>query len=320
MTARTHVLVPLDGSELAKDALTLARSLVGSSGQVTLLQVARHSAPLRDAAGVEIVPEEIVGEWILKEARENLSDVARTFSDTVAPGVDVVTHVVSGDPAGAILLAAEEYRADFIVMTSHARGAVGRAAFGSVTDRVARTATIPVIITRPELGDRTKAYPGVRRIIVPRDRSNRSNEALPVAKAMAQNLDSSIHLVHVIDTFSSYMAVTGAPISQPLLDEWYADSRHDLETAAADLIAAGIETTWAVYQGSTVANLCEIAEQSDLIVMTSHGRSGFTRWLIGSIAEKLVRTAPVPVCLVPARHEAPAEAFAPFTNLQALEI
>lgn len=305
--AATQILVPLDGSDLAKQALSYARALAGASGRITLLQVVRSPAPLRDATGVEIVPEDIVGEWILTEARQFLDEVATDFRGTLLAGIEVETIVAAGDPAGTILKVAADQHADLIVMTSHARGAVGRATYGSVADRVARTSTIPVVITRPMDDGDANEQPAITRIILPLDGSALSREAIPMARAMALHLGASIHLVHVIDTFSSYMAINGVPVSQPLLDEWYADSKHELEKIEGELKAAGARVDAAIYQGSTFANITEIAKPGDLIVMTSHGRSGVSRWLLGSIAEKLVRLAPVPVCLVPARHPIPAE-------------
>lgn len=308
MTASTQILVPLDGSNLAMQALPYARALAGAAGRITLLQVVRSSAPLRDATGAEIVPEDIVGEWILKEARQYLDETAAEFRQTLLAGVEVDTAVTTGDPASAILKAAEDRHADFIVITSHARGAIGRAAFGSVADRIARTSTIPVVITRPGDDSEGKEQPAISRIILPLDLSDLSREAVPVAQAMALHLGASVHVIHVIDNFSSYMAINGVPVSQALIDEWYADAKRELGKTEGDLKAAGVQATAAIYQGSALANISEIAKPGDLIVMTSHGRSGFTRWLIGSTAEKLVRLAPVPVCLVPARRPIPVTA------------
>lgn len=307
MASTTSILVPLDGSILAATALPYARSLVGESGNITLLRVVETPSPGPSVLEPELVPENIASEWMLKDAEQYLETVAGELRQTLPADVTVETRVDDGDPAGAILRAATHHHTDFIVMTSHARGAFGRAAYGSVADRVARTAAIPVVITRPADDNAAEQGPTIRRIILPLDRSPVSREAVPVAKALALHLGCSIHLVHVIDNFSSYMADPGVPVPQPLLDQWYAEAHHELEAAETDLRTDGIIATSAVYQGSTVTNICEIATPGDLIVMTSHGRSGISRWLIGSVAEKLVRTAPVPVCLVPAHHRVPVE-------------
>lgn len=305
MASAISILVPLDGSGLAAQALAYAQSLAGNSGRITLLQVVQRLPPELSVLDPELVPEHHTNVWMLKGAEQYLETAAAELRQTLPGDVDVVTRVSEGDPASAILRAASEQRTDLIVMTSHARGALGRAAYGSVADRVARSAAVPVVITRPAddiSGERSLT---IRRILLPLDHSAVSREAVPVASMLARRLGCSIHLIHVIDNFSSYMADTGVPIPQPLLDQWYPDAHHELEAVQSELRAEGIDATSAIYQGPTVANICEISAPGDLIVMTSHGRSGIFRWLIGSVAEKLVRTAPVPVCLVPARHRVP---------------
>jgi nucleotide-binding universal stress UspA family protein len=310
MIPNTTILVPLDGSALAKHALRYARALVGVSGSITLLQVLRTPEPIRDAAGIEIVPAEIAREWTAKAAHEYLEKTADHLRSSFSSPITVDTVISTGDIAEEILNTATKTHATSIVMSSHARGAVGRAAFGSVADRVARTATIPVVIVNPDQNVTGQDIPSLRRLIVPLDGSERSRGALGVAQSLAQHLSASLYLVHVIDTFSSYMAVSGMPVSPSLVEEWYAEARRELDDAVRSVSNQGVTVTSDIFQGNTVQNLCDIARPGDLIVMTSHGRSGFTRWLLGSVAEKLVRVAPVPVCLVPARGPVQSETAA----------
>jgi nucleotide-binding universal stress UspA family protein len=86
-----------------------------------------------------------------------------------------------------------------------------------------------------------------------------------------------------------------------MLDEWRETTHAMLEPTATELKQAGIEASIEVLEGSPAELLMSVAEPGDLYVMTSHGRRGATRWVLGSVAEKLVRSAPAPVCLVPAR-------------------
>lgn len=301
MIPNTNILVPLDGSNLAESAIRYARALVGDSGTITLLQVLPAPESIRDAAGIEIVPAEIASEWGTKEAHDYLTKTAGRLRSSFLGPVTVDTVIATGDAAEEILNAATTTRATSIVMSSHARGAVGRAAFGSVADRVTRTAAIPVVISRPDEGSDDEGIPSIRRLIVPLDGSERSRGALGVARSLAQQLGATLYLIHVIDTFSSYMAVSGMPVSQAVVDEWHSEARKELDDAVKAVATQGLAVTSDIFQGNTVQNLCDIAQPGDLIVMTSHGRGGVKRWLLGSVAEKLVRTAPVPVCLVPAR-------------------
>jgi len=214
---------------------------------------------------------------------------------------------VVGDPASEILEAAQREQIGTIVMTSHARGALGRAAFGSVADRVARTADIPVVIIRPTDDIVAVGKPAqLQRVILPLDGSALADSAIPYVKDVAARLGKPVSLVHVIDTVSPYVASAALPVPQSALDDSWNAARDMLEPTAKIFDEAGVSSKIEVLQGAPFAAISNFATPSDLIVMTSHGRTGFTRWLLGSVAEKLVRSAPAPVCIVPAREPAPA--------------
>jgi nucleotide-binding universal stress UspA family protein len=221
-------------------------------------------------------------------------------------------EAVRGDPAETVVRCAQSLGADLIVMTTHGRDAVGRAVFGSVADRVARAAAVPVLLVRPTGASGTNgaaAPPAFERIVVPLDGSDRADAALPVAADLARTLRLPIRLVRVIDPAMTVAQLSGvgfpgAPISAELcrqvLDDVRDEARRSLTAAAARLAGAGVQTTWAVIDGSPYFAIADATEPGDLIVLTSHGRSGVLRWALGSVAEKLVRTAPAPVVLVPA--------------------
>jgi len=303
-----NMLVPLDGSDLPKSAIPLAQTLAGADGSILLMQVVSPSDPIRDNLGVALVSEEMAGRWHVEEIQKELDEFADSLRSRMHSDVTVKTAVTVGDPATEILDAAQREQIATIVMTSHARGALGRVAFGSVADRVARTAEIPVVIVRPsdEIGALGKAA-RLRRIILPLDGSALANSAIPYVKNVAQRLGIPVTLVHVIDTVSPYVAAAALPVPQSALDVWWNEARDMLEPAAKMFDEAGVNSKIEILQGAPFAAISNFATPSDLIVMTSHGRTGFTRWLLGSVAEKLVRSAPAPVCIVPSREPAPAE-------------
>jgi nucleotide-binding universal stress UspA family protein len=302
------VLVPVDGSDLAKSAISLAQSLAGANGTMLLLQVVPPSDPIHDNLGVALVSEEMAGQWDVEEVQKKLDEFAETLRLSIRSEVTVKTAVIVGDPATEILNAAQREKSGTIVMTSHARGALGRVAFGSGADRVARTAEVPVVIVRPtdDLGAVGKPAK-LRRIILPLDGSALAESAIPYVKEVAARLGIPVSLVHVIDTVSPYVASAAMPVPQSALDDWWNEARDMLEPTAKVFDEAGISSKIEVLQGSPFAAISNFATPADLIMMTSHGRTGFTRWLLGSVAEKLVRSAPAPVCIVPAREPAPAE-------------
>ena len=309
MDTSKKILIPLDGSDLAKSAVPLAQALAGADGSMLLLQVVSPSDPIRDNLGVALVSEEMAGQWHVEEVQKELDEFAESLRSRMHSSVTVKTTIIVGDPATEILDAAQREQIGMIVMTSHARGALGRVAFGSVADRVARTAEIPVVIVRPSDEIETLGKPAqLRRIILPLDGSALADSAIPFVKDVAARLGLPVSLVHVIDTVSPYVASAAMPVPQSALDDWWNESRDMLEPAAKVFDDAGVTSKIQVLQGAPFAAISNFATPSDLIVMTSHGRTGFTRWLLGSVAEKLVRSAPAPVCIVPARKPAPAEA------------
>ncbi|MCC6792852.1 MAG: universal stress protein [Thermomicrobiales bacterium] len=307
-----HALVPIDGSSLAEQAIPYAQSLVGSNGHITLLRVLGQPESVYDPLGATL----LTGAELLVQAREQaerelLAAQARWGTEGYAP-ITMVTLV--GDPVEEILNAARDRSADVIVMASKGRGAFGRLTLGSVTDRVTRTSTLPVLVIRSNDALVDLSRPLLRRMVVPLDGSDRAMAALPVAATLAKQLHASVHLVTVADfvTNAPPAVAYGAAYSQNVYDDYMAgvvkDATTSLESMANPVTELGVDTTVEVVDGTAAEALIDLARHGDIIVMTSHGRGGFRRWLLGSVAEKLIRYSPAPVMLVPARHAVHAEA------------
>lgn len=305
------ILVPLDGSELAKQSLPFAQAVIGASGKLVLLRVLPIPEPMLDPAGREIVAVEVMARWDRELAEQDLKEAEERLRTRLPAGVSIERRIEIGDPTDETRNAAITSDADLIVITSHARGAIGRAAFGSVADHLSRTSTIPVLIIRPSDASVENEPPMIRRLLVPLDGSPRSQAALAVAKRLARQLAAPIHLLRVIDF--SPMLYSNEPIALPqeYFDDWRRIARLSLENAAEPLQEAGIAVTTEIREGSPYVSIESACEEGDLIVLSSHGRSGIERWLLGSVAEKLVRAAPVPVCLVPAIAESEEAGKAP---------
>jgi nucleotide-binding universal stress UspA family protein len=215
----------------------------------------------------------------------------------------VRVEVVGGDPTKQILRVAAEQGVALIAMTTHGRGALGRWVFGSVADRVARSSAVPVLLVRPS--EREPQQVAIRRLVVPLDGSALAEEALPTAQALATRSGVPIHLITVIDVMR-IIPVEVAPVVA-FNAAVYEDTLSQLDAGAAALLAdvserlerEGVHTRSEVAHGSPFSTIADAVQDGDLIVMTSHGRGGVQRWLLGSVAEKLVREAPVPVVLVP---------------------
>jgi nucleotide-binding universal stress UspA family protein len=299
----TTALIPLDGSPEATQAVPYAQAIVPTGGQMVLLNVIHESdLMLLDLLGVVQAGPEEVG--YLDAARARLGQVVAESEDA---RLDWQTEVARGEPVTEILRAITRFGADVVVMTTHGRGAAGRAIFGSVADRIARTAPIPVLLIRPESPEALARRPAIRRLVVPLDGSPLAEEALPIVTELAQRRQIPVHLVRVVNTAALLAPLMGFGVPG-LSQDVYAEvvesagreARGYLGEVGCRLTSGGVATTWAVLEGTPFASIAEATNADDLVVMTSHGHGGVGRWLLGSVAEKLVREAPCPVLLVPA--------------------
>jgi nucleotide-binding universal stress UspA family protein len=286
------VLAPIDGSDLALRAVPWAAALAGAGGTVVLLRVVPgEPTKANDAATAE--------------ANAELDAAAAAMADT---GATVERLVMSGEPDAEIVAAAERRGADLIAMASHGRGALGRAIFGSVADRVSRSATVPVLILRTQT-EEAGHTPAIRRIVVPLDGSPLAERALPAATALARQFRAPLHVVRAVDVATVMPVAPGvfgtapvvnAEVATRVWEDAEAAAKATVSDAVKDLQRAGLEASGAMLNGSPYFAISDILQPGDLLVLTSHGRGGVRRWLLGSVAEKLVREAPAPVLLVPA--------------------
>ncbi len=156
---------------------------------------------------------------------------------------------------------------------------------------------------------------GYERIVVPLDGSPLAEEAIPHAETVARATGAAIHLVRVVDTPPlTRVGMVGLGIEQAArsaaLKRIEAEEVEATEYLAAmreRLVARGLATTTAVVTGEVVPELLGAVGPRDLLVMTTHGRTGLARWFFGSVAEAVIRRSPVPV-LVVRSFAAPTEA------------
>lgn len=293
-----RILVPHDGSAAADAAIPWAARMPGSP--ISLLRVEPDLGPaIGEISGMDL------DAWMSSDAATARAELERAARPLVEAGKTVETEVVVGDdPAEEILAAADAEPTGLIVMATHGRGAAGRIIYGSVADRVAHHATVPVLLVRPgeQPADRC-------RILVPLDGSALSEAALPIGVRLARDLDAALHLVRVVDDEAIVRRIRErVAAGETLPDDAWERVREDLETEARDYLerlaaeaAAGVETMVEVATGTPAFVLLEMILPGDVVVMSSHGESGLRRWLLGTVADKLVREAKAPVLLAPSR-------------------
>jgi len=219
------------------------------------------------------------------------------------PELQFSTAVSWGNPPEVIVEHAASANADLIVMTSTGEGMLRRIAFGSVADQVSRTAATPVLIVRRDLAEDQDAVK-IRRLVVPLDGSETAERALPVVSMLANQLSVPVVLVTVVDP--TMAASTGmnyaAAFSQGLYEELVAIANEEatamLGGAANQLQQAGINAEQLLLNGSPGDAIVEATTPDDLVVMTSHGRGGIERLLIGSTAEHVLKNGNSAVLLI----------------------
>lgn len=288
-----QILFPTDGSDGASEALEHVLDVASDhDATVHVLNVAdtTHDSVTRvDGTIVDVLERE--GEEFVSSAADRAVD----------RGIETVTDVVQGGVAETITSYAEKYDIDLIAMSTRGRTGLDRLLLGSTTERVLRRSTVPVLSVRPD-GEAIR-YP-YRDILVPTDGSDSAAAALDRAVTLAARTDATVHVLSVVDVGTvGNEAYSG-------IDALVDGAEETVAEAAARAADAGVETVEAVEVGSSAARAIRayVAEHGvDLVAMGTRGRTGVERYLLGSVAERTVRTAPVPVLTVPNRDRTGSE-------------
>ncbi len=288
------ITVPLDGSALSEAAIPFAVGMantLGSSIQVLVVKEPedRHSLHMFEGYARSIV-----------ESARQMSTAHVGVSE--AKPVQVTPVVLSGSPATAILEHTETGNVDLIVMAAHGRSGVTNWALGSVADKVIRASQTPVMLVRVSEGDGLETKPrGFSRILVPLDTSRGSEVVLPLVEELGTRYSAEIHLVHTFE----HEIVEYTHEGWVQLNKDKASSEHYIRDVADKLSARGISVQSKVMQkmGGTpgIANsIMWYADEigADLVAMATHGRSGVSRWFLGSVTERVLRGGTTPLLII----------------------
>ncbi len=142
-----------------------------------------------------------------------------------------------------------------------------------------------------------------QRIVVPLDGSKLAEAALPAAEELARLMRAPVLLLRVVDftrleQYGPYGLALEYASVEPVLAAERAEAVRYLEDVQRQLSTKGLSVTFAVRSGPVARELVAATQSGDVVVMASHGRGGLSRWLLGSVAEDVVRHAPVPVMII----------------------
>jgi len=270
-----RILVPLDGSDLAAQVLSQVRRILFFKDAHVIL-VRAVPAP-RGVEGDEVELPQVQ----IAQASKYLDELARELA---AQGAQVQAVVRQGNPADDILDVAVEEKAALIAMSTHGRTGIDRWTFGSVTEKVLRASRIPVLAIRSFEGRKQSgaAELAFEKILIPVTTDDLALEVVAPALEFARLFGSHVVLLNVCNGMECTIPV-------PQLTEAFARFRE-----------AGLSVEPLIKQGDPAMEILETCrgQKAGLIAMTTHGRSGPSRWMLGSVTEKVLRNSVVPLLVV----------------------
>lgn len=290
------ILVPLDGSAFAEAALPPATTIATrENGSLDLVMV-QDPVPAYGYGALEEQPQAWRAEYLAAVEEELASRLQDRVHYTLLVGsvtAELERHAEETDP-------------DLLVMATHGRGPFSRFWLGSVADHVVRNSTYPVLLIRPEESEEVdvSASTTFDHILVPLDGSEEGETILDVAGPFGELFDARYTLTRVVhypaEVVSSYMPDT-VHISEEIVESGKAEAEKYLKGVAGKLEDAGytvdIDVRVDVHPASGIQRAAEEVG-ADMVALATHGRGGVERTLVGSVADKLIRSTHLPTLVI----------------------
>lgn len=274
MTRIEKVLVPLDGSDGAEITLPYALALAGATGaSITLVSVDESGG---DSANLYQSYLELLDKR-LNEEHPNLAGRWQTRLET-------------GKAGDELPRLAGELEADLVVISAHGASGKGAAQLGKTASKLLSDLSRPVLLIKnAPPADR----PLIKRILVPLDGSGIGQAALDLAVYLAPAFGAELHLIQVVEPVRYMPSIDGlGAYTLPINDvEIHREAEAFLEKRAAELKEQGLTAVTAVLTGAATEQISRYAEENgiDLIAMSTHGLSGLSKWVFGSVTQKVVQ-------------------------------
>lgn len=303
-----NVLLPLDGSPFGEHALQLATTLARRSGaRLALVHVHNPSAdvvnwepvtPFR-FEGLERSEREWDGEDLISE-RAYLSAQALQIAKELNGAAQC--KVISGPVCSALEQEIAEANPDLIVMATHGRGGFSRAWLGSVADTLIRNIHKPILLVRTETAEAPLTPVKTDHILIPLDGSQLAESIVPYALQLGEGTPASYTLVRVVPPVWTAPEVMSEPdvMAEGALKERVTCAREYLARVADTMSSQTLNVNMDVVIGTApAAAILERARtaEADIIAMATHGRGGVKRLILGSVADKVLRAASMPMLL-----------------------
>ncbi|NNF27232.1 MAG: universal stress protein [Gemmatimonadetes bacterium] len=288
----TRIMVPIDGSPVSLQGLHAARALAGADDVLELAMVVEPTPAFASSN---------LAELSAKAATSHLEDIERQVSDH---GLEVESVVLFGRPGDALV--ERSGRADMVVVPTHGRGAVSRMWLGSVADHLMREADAPVLLipVRETADEDEASVPDFRppqRVLVALDGSEFAEGVLEtVAKRFGEAVITLLRVVEPLPAIvGPYLPQAGA--ANDVLEREREEAEEYLGQVAKRLEGRGLVVRTHVVSGGrageAIVRYAQV-DDSDLIALATHGAGGIKRMVLGSVADKVVRSSLVPMLVV----------------------
>jgi nucleotide-binding universal stress UspA family protein len=277
------ILVPLDGSELAEQAIPYVEWLARkSNSEVIFITVCFAGDPL----------ERAMTEYIERRA-EKIQSL----------GMKTRAACIEGEPATAIIDFAVKSDVNLIVISTHGRTGVSHWPLGSIANKVVQRSNIPVFLVRSSRAGKTPADKELRKILVTLDGSRFSEAIIPYVERLARVMGSEVVLLRVMEPAKIPRLASYADVEKYEKDfaaKLEREARRYLEKKKTALASKGIKANSALLEGKPVETILQYAEDNsvNLIALTTHGFSGITKWAYGSVASRVIEGSSKPTLLV----------------------
>jgi nucleotide-binding universal stress UspA family protein len=275
----SKILVPLDGSEAAEAALPYA------------IECARTFGCQVEVAGVGIgIDNEL--------SRPYLAYLEKKTASLRDKGIATKAILLQGSPADELLKYIEQNDVDLVAMTTYGRSGARRWLVGGIAARMMGVVVIPALFVPPY---QQKGKLRIKKILAPLDGEDEGKTALPYVEELARKMQASVTLLQVVSPLApmALEAMDGNMV-KAMEAEALKRGREYLGGVARELSDKGIDVRPEVLSGDPASVILDYAENEDIdmIAMPTHGRKGFSRWLLGEVSRKVVTVSCKPVLIV----------------------
>lgn len=295
----TRILIPLDGSKTAEKVLPYARFVAGALklpielvAVVDIAEMATHISAER-ARFLNTMVEDSV-----RSSEQYLRGIAGTFPSGTKCTVE------KGKAEQVIIETAGTDKGTLVTMATHGRSGINRWLLGSVTEKVLRGGTNPMLLVRATEEGKTEGAATLKSIVVPLDGSELAEGVLPTVAELAKILKLAIVLFRAYNIpYNAYAGGEGyyAVNYEELLTAMKDEAVDYLEKKTEAVKKLGIaDVSYVAKEGFAADEIISLAHKSpdNLIAMCTHGRSGVKRWMLGSVTETVVRHSADPVLVL----------------------